>query len=411
MTAARRLPPVWLMGLTNSVFGLMGGFAVVTVPQMLAAQGMIGGHIAAITAVVMSPTFWAFAVAPMLDVRFSRRAYAVIFGAIAAAAAGFTVFDHRNPAVVELVMTLGYVAAALYQGAVGGWTGSLIPKGEDSRLGVWFAVANLGGAGIMILLAGSVVFQLPPALAAAIVAGGMLLPMLLFLAIPAPAPDRRLAAESFGLFWKEVASLLKRRDVLIALALFMLPSASFSLTNVLGGLGKDFAASEHAVSLFAGVGTVAAGIAGSFLLRPLARRFALRPLYLAVGIVGGIFTLSLLALPRAPWSFGLAFTGENMFQALAFATGNAITFEVIGPGNPLAATLFTLLMAAANLPITYMAYIDGRGYDWNGVTGSFLTDAGISISVCLFLSWALPRWRRRGALPETGNAPIGESAD
>src|SRR6185312_3971987 len=51
MTAARRLPPVWLMGLTNCVFGLMGGFAVVTVPQMLAAQGMSGGHIAAITAV------------------------------------------------------------------------------------------------------------------------------------------------------------------------------------------------------------------------------------------------------------------------------------------------------------------------------------------------------------------------
>ncbi|HEV2326531.1 MAG TPA: hypothetical protein VGS10_21510 [Terracidiphilus sp.] len=41
MTEPRRLPPIWLMGLTNSVSGIMGGFAVVTVPEMLAAQGVV----------------------------------------------------------------------------------------------------------------------------------------------------------------------------------------------------------------------------------------------------------------------------------------------------------------------------------------------------------------------------------
>lgn len=115
-------------------------------------------------------------------------------------------------------------------------------------------------------------------------------------------------------------------------------------------------------------------------------------------------------LCRAPWSFGLAITGENLFQALAFAAGNAISFEVIGPENPLAATLFTLFMAATNLPIVYMAYIDGRGYDVDGVTGGFLADAGISIAVCLFLSWALPRWRRGSAVP-AGDVVPGKSAD
>ena len=60
MTASRRLPPIWLMGLTNSLFGLLGGFAVVTVPEMLAAQGVSGGHIAVIVAAILSPGFWAF---------------------------------------------------------------------------------------------------------------------------------------------------------------------------------------------------------------------------------------------------------------------------------------------------------------------------------------------------------------
>lgn len=410
MNPPRRLPPIWLMGLTNSLFGLMGGFAVVTLPELLAAQGISGGHIAAITAAILSPGFWVFVLAPMLDVRLSRRRYALLFGFLAAVAVGFTVFDHRRPAMVEAVMIAGYVAANLYQGAVGGWMGSLIEKNQDSRLGVWFAVANTGAAGLMMLFAGAAVRRIPSALAGVLVGGAMLAPMMLFLAIPAPGPDRRLARESFGRFWTEVASLLKQREVLIALALFLLPSASFSLTNVLGGVGKDFFASQRTVSLFAGVGTVLAGLVGSFLLGPLAKRFPLRPLYLGIGISGGLFTLTQLALPRAPWSFGLAITGENLFQALAFAAGNAISFEVIGPENPLAATLFTLFMAATNLPIVYMAYIDGRGYDVDGVTGGFLADAGISIAVCLFLSWALPRWRRGSAVP-AGDVVPGKSAD
>jgi MFS transporter, PAT family, beta-lactamase induction signal transducer AmpG len=410
MNPPRRLPPIWLMGLTNSLFGLMGGFAVVTLPELLAAQGIPGGHIAAITAAILSPGFWIFLLAPMLDVRLSRRSYALLFGFLAAAAVGSTVFDHRRPAVVEAVMIAGYVAANLYQGAVGGWMGSLIEKDQDSRLGVWFAVANTGAAGIMMLFAGAAVRRIPPALAGLLVGGAMLAPMLLFLAIPAPGPDRRLARESFGRFWAEVASLLKQREVLIALALFLLPSASFSLTNVLGGVGSDFSASQRTVSLFAGVGTVLAGLVGSFLLAPLAKRFPLRPLYLGIGIAGGLFTLTQLALPRAPWSFGLAITGENLFQALAFAAGNAISFEVIGPENPLAATLFTLFMAATNLPIVYMAYIDGRGYDLDGVTGSFLADAGISIAVSLFLSWALPRWRRGSGIP-SGGVALGKIVD
>lgn len=410
MSKPRRLPPIWLMGFTNVLFGFTAGFAVVTVPEMLAAQRVPGGHIAIITATVLSPGFWAFAVAPMLDVRFSRRSYALLFGTLAAAACGYTVFNHARPAMVEGVMLAGMVAATLYQGAVGGWMGSLISKEQDSKLGVWFAVANTGASGLMILFAGSIVDHFQPAVAALLVGGAMLLPMLLFLVVPAPGPDRRLARESFGRFWGEVASLVKRREVLIALTLFLLPSASFALSNLLGGVGKAFDASQNMVSLFAGVGSVFAGLVGSFLLYPLAKRFALRPLYLGVGITGGLFTFSLLALPRTVWTFGLAMTGETSFQALAFATGNAISFEVIGPENPLAATLFTLLMAAENLPIVYMGYIDGHGYDWDGVKGSFLTDASISIAVCLFLYWALPRWRRRGA-GTVSAAPLEESAD
>ena len=411
MSTSRRLPPIWLMGLTNLPFGLTAGFCLVPVPQMLAAQGIPGEQIAAITSGILSPAFWAFAFSPLLDVRLSRRRYALLFGALSAVSVAFTVLHHERPGLVETVMIAGMACAMMYQGAVGGWMGSLIDRRQDGRLGTWFAVATTGAYGLMMLLSGEIIHRFPPIAAAALMGSLVAVSMLLFLTIPAPGPDRLLARESFGRFGREIGLMLKQRDVLIALALFMLPAASFALTDVLGGWGKDFNASEHTVSLFAGAGSVAAGLAGSFALYPLSSRFALRPLYLGVGVVGALFTLSLLLLPHEPWAFGLVITGENLFQALSFATSNAITFEVIGPDNPLAATIFTVLVAATNLPIVYMTFLDGRGYARNGLAGSYLTDAGVSIAACVLLAYVLRRWSaNRRSAAATLNA-IPESAE
>ena len=395
MNEVRKLPPVWVMGMTNATFGLFAGFSVITLAEMLSAQGIPGGRIAAIVAAVLSPGFSAFLLAPVLDVRFSRRTYALVFSVLAAAALAVTVSHRTNVALIEGVMVAGYVAASLVQGAVGGWMGSLVRTADDSKLGAWFAVSNLGGGGLMILLAGEAVGHLRPAVAGMLLAGVMMLPSLLYFFIPAPGPDRRLASESFSRFFGEILTLVRRREVLIALMLFVLPSASFTLTNVLGGVGKDFSAPERLVSLVGGFGAVMAGIAGSLLMPQLAKKLALRPLYLAIGIVGGLFTLSLLLLPHVPWVFAVALTGENLFQALAFAAGNAITFETIGRDNPLAATQFSLLIAATNLPIIYMGFVDGRAYTSGGISASLMVDAGISIAICALLYGVLRSLRVR----------------
>jgi len=389
MTARRNLPPTWILGLTNATFGMMGGFVVLTLPEILAAQGMPAGRIARITSLLLLPGFFVVLGAPVLDVRFSRRTYALVTAALSALGLIATVLHRNETALVVPVMFVAYTATCVYQNAVGGWMGALIPREEDSRLGAWFAIANTGAGGIMMVSAGELLHGLRPPLAATVLAAMVLSPTLLFPFIPAPPPDRRLASESFRQFFGELVALIQRREVLVALVLFVLPSASFALTNVLGGVGKDFHASERLVSLSAGIGSVVAAILGSLLVLPLARRWALRPLYLAIGVAGGLFTLSLLLLPHSPAVFAIAIIGENLFQAMSFAAGNAITFEVIGPGNPLAATTFSILLAAVNLAIDYMTLLDGKGYDHGGVAGSFLLDADLSIVVCLALAWPL----------------------
>lgn len=237
----------------------------------------------------------------------------------------------------------------------------------------------------MMVLASELMLRCSPLVAALIGGSFLLLPLLLFFFIPSPPPSDVQARESFVRFWSEAAMVIRRREVFCAMLLFLFPCASFALTNVLGATGRDFAASDHQVGIYAGFGGIIAGILGSFVLYPLATRYRLRPLYLSVGVVGAAFTLSLLLIPRAPWAFGVAVCGENMFQALAFSVSNAIAFEIVGPDNPYAATLFSLMIATSNFPITYMQYIDGRGYGFGGLSGSLVTDAAFSAIACLLV--------------------------
>jgi PAT family beta-lactamase induction signal transducer AmpG len=154
-------------------------------------------------------------------------------------------------------------------------------------------------------------------------------------------------------------------------------------------MGYDFHASERMVSLVGGAGLSLAGIFGSLIFVPFAKLLPLRPLYLAIGAAGAIFTTSLLLLHHTPATFGIAMVGENIFQALAYTGITAISFETIGRNNPLAATQYSLFNAASLIPIIYMQVIDGHAYSWHGVTGSFLADALFGLLACALLGLML----------------------
>jgi PAT family beta-lactamase induction signal transducer AmpG len=382
-------PPVWVMGLSGASFGLVGGFPLFALAQALAARHVPETTIAPMIAVAVSPGFWSFLFSPMLDVWFSRRTYALALIGTSAVLIGISVmlFDHL--VLLEVTVTAGYAANQLYYGALGGWLSTVCGRSEENRLSAWLTVANIAGFGVMAVLGGELIRSATPAVAAVAIAVLILLPVLLFIGIPAPGPDRRLAKESFQAFWVAVFALLRRRQVWLALLLFVAPCGSFSLTNMLSGLGGDFGATPRLIGLLGGVGTALAGVCGSLLLPTIAKYLRLRPLYLVIGIVGGLFTLGVLLLPRNPSSFALSVLGENIFQSLAITCSIAIAFETIGQANPLAATNFAVLSAAYNVPLTYMLVIDGRGYGRWGLSGAFAVDAALGLIACVVMAIVL----------------------
>lgn len=103
--------------------------------------------------------------------------------------------------------------------------------------------------------------------------------------------------------------------------------------------------------------------------------------------------------------FMLACVGEYLFSSLAATCAVAVTFDTIGRDNPLASTIFSVLLAAQNFPIVYMIAVDGHAYAWRGVAGSFVADAGLGIASCLLL--ALMLWWMRS---RPKKLPLPESA-
>jgi MFS transporter, PAT family, beta-lactamase induction signal transducer AmpG len=183
--------------------------------------------------------------------------------------------------------------------------------------------------------------------------------------------------------------------VLVAIALFVAPCATFSLTNMVGGFGADFSVSPRTVGLLGGAGVTVAGIFGSLMLPPLARRIPLRTLYLSIGVGGSFFTMLMLLLPHVPSTFTLLVLGENTVQACAIACSLGITFETIGAQNPLAATNYAVLNAAYNVPITYMLLVDGSGYERWGVAGALAVDSVVGLIACLALGLLIAALARR----------------
>lgn len=394
----RHRVPVWLMGLTNLSYGLYGGAIAFAVPQILGTRQVPEASIAGLTAVAISPGFWAFLFSPVLDVRFSRRFYAVALMGFASLTlvGAFVSLGHLE--MLEVVLTAGFFAAYLYQSALGGWLSSITSAEEENLVSVWMTIGNTGGFSVMAIGCNQIVRHLSPPAAAVVLAVSILLPMIPFPFMQAPGPDRRLASESFPQFFGDLVSLVKRREVLVALVLFISPAATFSLTNFLGGRGSDFHASPGFVGVIGGAGVALGGIVGCLIFPALSRLLPLRPFYLAVGIAGAVCTLSLIPLPRVPASFAVVLIAENLFQSLAITACTAITFETIGQNNPLASTTFCFLGSAYGVPISYMLYIDAFGYARKGIFGALGIDAitGILASVVLGLMlYSLARRSRR----------------
>jgi PAT family beta-lactamase induction signal transducer AmpG len=376
-------------------------------PEVLAARHVPESAIADITTLGLVGNLAFFVVAPVLDVHFNRRTYAIMLTSAVTVLTFVMVLSLADARLLGLWLFLCMIAACLNSSALGGWFGSALPKEQDATLGAWFAVASFGGFGLASMLGIELIHHQPPWLAATILAAMNLPPLAVILAADCPSVARSRLTESFGRFGHELAELGRRGEVRWLFLVLALPCTSFALTNTLGGLGADYHASARLIAVIGGIGVTAAGILGSLMIPLIGRAVGLLPAYVGVGIIGGLSTLSLLVMPRTPAVYTIGLVAQNIWQSAGLAAGTALILSSIGKDNSLASTQFAVLNAALAAPLMYMQWLDGHAYAARGLTGLYLTDGALDLGSCvlvigLFLLWARRlrnAWERSSPMP------------
>jgi len=390
------------MGLAIAPMGCYYGFISTAMGILLRARGVPVERIDYISAIAFSPSFWAFLLCPILDVRFSKRAYAVFFAVVAAVCLGVTTLLTANLTAFTVVLTVGCAAAVIFGNAHQGWMPDVIDDSHYSHVGATSNVANLGAAGAFTWLAVYLVRHLTAFPAAVLLGIVMAAPTVMLFFIPLPSQPTRRASQVFSSFFRDLYTVCRRRDCVIGLICFAAPTACFALTNSFSALGSDFRVSEARVTAINGTGVAIACSTGCLVGIWFCNRFARRNVYIVTGFLGAAAALALLGTPHTLAWYAGGVLIYNLFQGVSYTAFSSFCYEIVGPASPLAGTQMALLAAAANLPISYMTAIEGHAHSRFGLSGMLATDAVSTLIVGTTVLFAL-RHTRLGRVPKASS--------
>ncbi len=232
------------MGFCQAPLGVSGGLMLVTLPQLLAAKHVPEPVIAGVETWGLITMFCAFLLSPLLDWRFSRRFYAIVFAVLTAAFMFSSYLMLDNIPLLSLFQFLGGAAITLHGADIGGWIDG--GSGEQPALGAWMTAANIGAGGLTVMVAILLLRHLPYVLGDATLASHGLLPLALFPSRPAGnLMTKSWPARVVRDLFPDMCNRLKNPSVRKMLLVVAQPPASLAPTNILGSRGGHYGASEE----------------------------------------------------------------------------------------------------------------------------------------------------------------------
>lgn len=387
MTPRRHTPP-WVFGILYG--GTFNGFVAVGLSQLLPERGLSLQRVSEIAALILTASYVSFLVTPIVDCGLPRRVWAIVLAGCAALCLGAAVPMLQSATVqaghgkgttaLMLVLFVGYLCNQIYTSAIGGMVPNLVAPSKHGAVSAWMNIAYLAWTGMGGELAVWEIRHLP------LTAASLLVPLPILLgAVPlfflqeerSLRPFQQAMRQLFTDLW----ATARQRNYLFALLVFALPSATFAMQNLFGGMITDFHAEALPWYLSVGVVFTVACVIGAAIGAPLSSRYDRRLLFIAPAMLAAFGSLAMAFGPHTPWLFVAGMLFYNMMAGVNYTATSALVFEIVGRDNPLSATQYSVCIAAANLAITSAVYMDGVGAGHSGVKGSLTVDALLSLVI------------------------------
>jgi MFS transporter, PAT family, beta-lactamase induction signal transducer AmpG len=404
--------------------GISNGFVAVTLGFMLAAAGVGVDAIAILGVWSLVPQWGKFLLGPLVDATLTNKAWYFISAlttAILVAVTGFVpTTASQLPLITILVLAIS-VAASFSALAADSVMAHATTETEKGRAGGWSQAGNLGGSAIGGGLGLWLAQNLTPGGDAAIGAWLSTHTGLSFFAtafswlgahiegavIGATAVGLMCLATSFALFFvhepptehrapsfrlsmlnvgKDVWGLLKSRRGLVAFFAMWLPISAAAMTQLWSAVAPDWHASANWVALIngmlGGIINMVGCIIGGWVCDRMNRMLAFN----LFSLITCVCALAMAFSPRTETMYILYVGLYMLIAGFCYAAWGSVVLEAIGRGA--AATKYNILAGIANIPISYMTYLNGKAHVWHapawlpqdGSTLMLLTEASLPVA-------------------------------
>jgi PAT family beta-lactamase induction signal transducer AmpG len=378
MTARpKRWPPPWLFLILMLPGGIYSGFIQTPLPYVLGKAGVPVDRIANIASLVQVPTIFYFLWAPLVDMQLRRRSWMVLasFASAVCLVAAIPLVGVSHLTAIAVLLFTGMAVNVLVSAAQGGLMVTSLSRAGQAQASAWTQAGNLGGGALGAGITMWFLARLPLPVAGVATAAMIAVPSLAALTIAEKPPAISSNwIDHLRQIFKELLTVFHSRHTVWGLVLLASPVASGAALNLLPAVAGQYGVGGEGVMWVNGVAGGLVLASGSLLATLVPGDWDRRITYAAVGLLNGLASLTLLA-GNYPMVYYVGTVLYLITTGAGYARFLALVMDVLGPGEHGTSTRYSLFLAAGNLPITYVLWMDGQGFRRFGTRGLFGVDA------------------------------------
>ncbi|HET7104783.1 MAG TPA: hypothetical protein VFI20_11905 [Terracidiphilus sp.] len=368
---------------------------------LLRRQGVGPAHSAELIAFLTIPHTIYFLWSPITDFWLRRRTWILLAAAVAGATliVAFQQPGLASSGAIRLIL-ISYCLGLLVAASCGGIMGAFTSEASRRRAGSFYQAGSLAFSAVAVFALVGLADRVSSGTLGWVAAAFVVVPALMALALPGTdtpgAPDLRA---TFARIWREFRLTFLRWDAIPYTLLIILPFGCGAMLGLLPSLAIDFGVTGAQVAWLNGLAGALLTTLGSLSITLMPARVRAPIAMLVTGLVNA-GTLAILAL--GPLTPAVYFTGTILYLFTVGASWGLFTvvaLEFLGDSGKSGGARYAIINSLGNLPIAYMAYVDGRGYARWGARGMPAIDAALSaVAAILLLAWfLLHRVPRRAA--------------